>query len=174
MLRGELVALRARLEADVPILETELQDDVVATTRSSGQPWWPTSPGAEASRYRITEPDDKRALFSVVELATDTLAGAAVLSDINTYGRSARIGLMLRPDFRGKGLGTDVLRVLCHYAFTVLGLHRVAMDTLADNHAMIAAAEQAGFTHEGVLREAAWMLGGFADLVQLGRLADDS
>jgi RimJ/RimL family protein N-acetyltransferase len=174
MLRGELVVLRARLEADVPILEDELHGDVKGTSRSSGRPWWPLSPGAEASRYRITEPSDKEARFSVVELATDTLAGAAVLNEIDTYGRSANIGLMLRPAFRGKGFGTDIVRVLCDYAFTVLGLHRVAMDTLADNHAMISAARKAGFTQEGVLREAAWSLGAFHDLVQFARLADNA
>jgi RimJ/RimL family protein N-acetyltransferase len=174
MLRGELVGLRARLPADVPILEAELQDDVVATTRSYSSPWQPVSPGAEASRYRVTEPDDRRAPFSVVELATDTLAGIAVLNDIDTHHRSTRIGVILRPAFRGKGLGTDVLRVLCHYGFVVLGLHRMAMDTLADNQAMIAAAERAGFRREGVLRETAWLLGSFADVVHLGRLAGDS
>jgi RimJ/RimL family protein N-acetyltransferase len=48
------------------------------------------------------------------------------------------------------------------------------MDTLADNHAMISAARKAGFTQEGVLREAAWTLGTFQDLVQFGRLADNA
>ena len=173
MLRGELVGLRARLPADVPVLEAELQDDVVTMTRSYGRPWWPVSPGTEASRYRITEPDDKRAPFSVVELATDTLAGIAVLNDIDTHHRSAHVGVLLRPAFRGKGLGTDVVRVLCHYGFTVLGLHRLAMDTLADNHAMIAAAERAGFRREGVLREDSWTLGSFVDRVEFARLAGD-
>lgn len=174
MLRGELVGLRARLEADVPILEDELHGDVVGTSRSQGAPWRPMSPGAQASRYRITEPSDTEARFSVVELASGTLAGAAVLNEIDVHSRGANIGLMLRPAFRGKGFGTDIVRVLCHYGFTVLGLHRLAMDTLADNHAMIAAANRAGFRQEGVLREAAWMLGSFVDLVQFSRIAGES
>jgi RimJ/RimL family protein N-acetyltransferase len=173
MLRGELVGLRARHEADVPILEDELYGDVVATSRSGRRPWWPISTGAEASRYRIKEPTDTRAEFSVVELATGTLVGAAGLHGINTYGRAAEIGVVLRPSFRGKGFSTDVVRVLCHYAFTVLGLHRVGLETLADNPAMIRAAERAGFTREGALREAQWALGSFVDLVQFGRLAGD-
>jgi RimJ/RimL family protein N-acetyltransferase len=173
MLRGELVCLRARLASDVPILEAELQDDVVTTSRSYGTPWWPVSPGAEASRYRVTEPESNRAAFSVVELATDELAGIAVLNGIDTHGRSADIGLMLRPEHRGKGLSTDAVRVLCHYGFTVLGLHRLGIDTLADNQAMIAAAERAGFRQEGVLREASWQFGSFVDRVKLSRLAGD-
>jgi RimJ/RimL family protein N-acetyltransferase len=171
MLRGELVGLRARHEADVPVLEAELHDDVVNTVRSEWHPWRPVSPGAQASRYRITEPADDVARFSVIELADETLAGEAVLGNIDAHNRSALIGLVLRPAFRGKGFGTDIVRVLCHYGFTVLGLHSVRMGTLADNDAMIKAAERAGFTREALLRQTAWIMGEFQDGVLLGMLA---
>ena len=77
----------------------------------------------------------------------------------------------MRPAFRNRGLGTDVLRVLCGYGFAVRGLHRLQLETLADNTAMIQAATRVGFTQEGVLRRSAWANGGFADEVILGRLA---
>ncbi|MFD8482071.1 GNAT family N-acetyltransferase [Kitasatospora sp. NPDC059673] len=72
---------------------------------------------------------------------------------------------------RGRGLGTDVVRVLCRYGFGVRGLHRLQVDTLADNAAMIGAAERAGFRVEGTLRGAAWVSGRFVDEVLLGLLA---
>jgi RimJ/RimL family protein N-acetyltransferase len=83
------------------------------------------------------------------------------------------IGAALRPSFRGKGLGTDIVRVLCHYGFAVLGLHSVRLGTLADNHGMIKAAERAGFTREGVVREVAWIMGAWADGVTYGLLASE-
>ncbi len=62
-------------------------------------------------------------------------------------------------------------RALCHYGFAVRGPHRLQIETLADNAAMIRAAEQAGFVLEGALRRAAWVNGEFLDEVILGSLA---
>ncbi|MEU9024197.1 GNAT family protein [Actinomadura sp. NPDC048394] len=99
--------------------------------------------------------------------------GEALLWGIDAHNRSAHLGLALRPAFRGRGLGTDVVRVLCHYGFVVCGLHRLQMETLADNTAMLAAAESVGFAVEGTLRQAAWAYGAFADQTVLGLLAED-
>jgi RimJ/RimL family protein N-acetyltransferase len=112
------------------------------------------------------------AVFSVVALDGDELAGEAVLWHIDTHNRSAHIGMSLRPAWRGRGLATDVVQVLCHYGFDVLGMHRLQVDTLADNAAMIASAKAAGFSMEGTLREGAWVSGVFIDEVILGLLAD--
>ncbi|HEY1571550.1 MAG TPA: GNAT family protein [Pseudonocardiaceae bacterium] len=170
-LHGNLVRLRARHEADVPILDTELHGDVAGNARGSRRPWRPMSPGAQASMNRVAEPTDRAAPFSVVTLGDDELAGEAALWGINTLGRSAHIGMALRPAYRGKGLGTDVVRVLCHYGFTVLGLHRIQIDTLTDNHAMIRAAERAGFQREVIHRQTVWVMGEFLDELILGLLA---
>jgi hypothetical protein len=77
----------------------------------------------------------------------------------------------LRPNRRG--LGTDVVRVLCHYGLVVRGLHRLQVETLADNAAMIRAATQAGFVTEATLRRSAWVNGDFVDEVILGLLASE-
>jgi RimJ/RimL family protein N-acetyltransferase len=75
---------------------------------------------------------------------------------------------------RSRGsLGTDVVVALCRYGFAVRGLHRLQVDTLADNTAMIRAALRAGFVHEGRLRRSAWVNGEFANEVILGLLATD-
>jgi RimJ/RimL family protein N-acetyltransferase len=172
MLRGERVGLRARHEADIQILNDELYEDVAGSARSDRRPWRPISPGSDAARFRITEPDDSYASFSILDLDGDTLAGSCVLWHIDSHNRSAHIGLALRPAFRGRGLGTDTVRVLCQYGFVVLGLHRLQVDTLADNDAMIKSAEHVGFTREGVNRDAAWVNGEFMDEVVLGMLSD--
>ena len=62
---------------------------------------------------------------------------------------------------------------LCEYGFTVRGLHRLQVDTLASNAAMIGSATRAGFAHEGTLRGAGWLNGEFVDEVILGLLAGD-
>ena len=172
MLRGEVVGLRARLETDVPVLHAELYDDVAPRSHADSRPWRPISPGSADSPF-VARLTDDAAFFSVVQLDGDELAGEAVLWGIDTHSRAAHLGLALRPGFRGRGLGTDVVRVLCHYGFVVRGLHRLQVDTTAGNAAMIRAATRAGFTVEGTLRDAAWVLGAFTDGVVLGQLASD-
>jgi RimJ/RimL family protein N-acetyltransferase len=172
MLRGERVGLRARVESDVAILHAELYDDVMTRSRADTRPWRPVSPTSDAAPFRVSEPGEDWADFSVVELAgPGELAGSAILWGIDQHNRSAHVGISLRPAFRGRGLGTDTLRVLCGYAFRTRGLHRLSLETLSDNLAMIAAAESAGFQREGVFREAAWVEGDFLDEVVFGLLA---
>ena len=143
MLSGEKVLLRARHEADVAILQAELYDDVATRSRADTRPWRPDLPRVQQHR-RTRSPTraTPRRLFSVVELAGDELAGEAVLWGIDLHNRLAHIGLSLRPAFRGRGLGVDVVRVLCRYGFEVRGLHRIQIETLTDNAAMIQAASR--------------------------------
>jgi RimJ/RimL family protein N-acetyltransferase len=173
MITVNRVGLRARHELDVIILHTELYDDVATRSRANSRPWSPVPASSGASPYAVAAPTPDAARFSVVELPADELAGEAVLWGIDTHNRRADLGLSLRPSFRGRGLGTDVVRALCQYGFDVRGLHRLQVDTLADNTAMIRAAEHAGFTRDGTLREAAWVSGSFVDEVLLGLLAAD-
>ena len=171
MIHGEKIGLRARHESDVPVLHSELYDDVPTRSRGDSRPWRPIPPGSEHSPFAVTGPSDEVAFFSVVELVSQELAGEALLWGIDTHNRTAHLGISLRPGFRGRGLGSDVVAVLCHYGFVVRGLHRLQLETLADNTAMLRAATVNGFTLEGTLRRAAWVSGEFADEAILGLLA---
>ncbi|MFD3661858.1 GNAT family N-acetyltransferase [Streptomyces sp. NPDC058659] len=173
MLRGGKVGLRARHDEDIPILRTELYDDVVNGSRAEAAPWRPITPGSKDPRLVVDDSAQGHVSFSVVELDGGTLVGTANLWGIDNHHRAAHIGLGLLPSARGKGYGTDVVAVLCHYGFVVRGLHRLQIETLADNTAMLRSAERNGFVREGVLRSSAWVLGEFLDEVLLGLLVQD-
>ncbi|MFB2598480.1 GNAT family N-acetyltransferase [Herbiconiux sp. P17] len=173
MLKGNTVGLRARHDDDIPILRAELYDDVVNASRAEAGPWRPITPGSTDPRLVVDDKDAGSVPFSVVELQGDSLIGTANLWGIDTHHRSAHIGLGLLPSARGKGYGTDVVAVLCHYGFVVRGLHRLQIETLADNDAMLRSAERNGFVREGVLRSSAWVMGEFLDEVLLGLLVED-
>ncbi|MFI8825226.1 GNAT family N-acetyltransferase [Streptomyces sp. NPDC053431] len=173
MLRGTKVGLRARHEDDIPILRTELYDDVVNASRAEAGPWRPISPGSQDPRLVVDDTKEGSVQFSVVELEGGSLVGTATLWGIDHHNRGAHIGLGLLPSARGKGYGTDVVAVLCHYGFVVRSLHRLQIETLADNTAMLRSAERNGFVREGVLRSSAWVMGEFLDEVLLGLLVED-
>ncbi|MEU7075932.1 GNAT family protein [Streptomyces narbonensis] len=173
MLRGTKVGLRARHDEDIPVLRTELYDDVVNGSRAESAAWRPITPGSKDPRLFVDDTEPGRVPFSVVALEGGTLLGTATLWGIDNHSRSAHIGLGLLPACRGQGYGTDVVAVLCHYGFVVRGLHRLQIETLADNHAMLRSAERNGFVREGVLRSSAWVMGEFLDEVLLGLLAQE-
>ncbi|MBA0049708.1 N-acetyltransferase [Streptomyces sp. AJS327] len=173
MLKGEKVGLRARHAEDIPVLRTELYDDVVNSARAEGQPWRPLTPESKDPRLVVEDTQEGIVPFSVVELDGGTLIGAATLWGIDTHHRSAHVGLGLLPSARGKGYGTDVVAALCYYGFMVRGLRRLQVETLADNTPMIRSAERNGFVREGVTRSSAWVLGEFLDEVLLGLLAHE-
>jgi RimJ/RimL family protein N-acetyltransferase len=173
MLSGELIGLRARTAADIEVFEAEMLNDVEMRVRADGRPWRPIAPGSAASPYRTVDEHPDTVPFSVVELTTAELAGEAVIFGIDAHHRNAHLGLGLRPAFRGRHLGADIVRVLCRYGFGIRGLHRLQVETLADNHPMINAATRAGFTLEGTLRDYAWVDGHFADAVFLAQLSTD-
>jgi RimJ/RimL family protein N-acetyltransferase len=172
MLRGELVLLRARTEDDARVLHAELYEDTATFVRADTRPWVPIPFGEGSPHWPGEEPPGAAdaAIFAVAELATGDLAGEALLWDIDLHNRSAHVGLSLRPRGRGRGLGTDAVRVLCRYGFAIRGLHRLQLETLSDNHAMIAAAQRAGFTREGTTRSSSWVAGSWADDVIFGLL----
>lgn len=154
-------------------MHAELYEDITTRVRADSRPWRPIPAGSAASPFAASEPRDDCAVFSVVELASGELAGDALLWAIDPHNRVAHLGVSLRPAFRGRGPSTDVVAALCEYGFVVLGLHRLQVETLASNAAMIRAATQAGFVPEGRLRRSAWVNGDFADEVILGMLATD-
>jgi RimJ/RimL family protein N-acetyltransferase len=172
MLYGTRVTLRARVASDVDVLTAELHDDVATRSRAAGTAWRPLVLG-EVSPFGPHESREDAAHFSVVERATGELLGAGLLWGIDTHNRVAHIGISLRPQHCGKGFGTDVLGVLSDYGFSTLGLHRLQLETLADNLAMAGAAKAAGFTFEGTMRESSWVTGRFTDDIVFGLLADE-
>jgi RimJ/RimL family protein N-acetyltransferase len=171
MLLGQKAGLRARREADVAVLHAQLHDDVAGWSRGDSRPWRPVPVGS--SPFAEGDPGEGHARFSVVRLADDELAGSALLWGIDRHHRSAHVGLALLPSARGQGLGTDVVGILCHYAFRVLGLHRLQIETLADNVAMARAATANGFVEEGTLSGSTWVSGSFLDDVIYGLLAEN-
>jgi len=165
--------LRARHRDDVAVLHRELYDNISTRVRADSRPWIPIPDSATAlSPYAVESISDEVSFFSIVS-AEGELAGEALLWGIDPHNRSAHAGLALLPRFRGRGWSAEVLQLLCRYAFVVRGLNRLQLETNPDNVAMIRSAERVGFSQEGVLRQATWTLGSFADAVVMGLLVED-
>ena len=87
--------------------------------------------------------------------------------------RVGEAGCCLVPAARGRGIATEMLRLLTDWAFTALGLGRVQVFVAPENLPALRLAESAGFEREGVLRSY-WEIGGERlDVVVLARVPGD-
>jgi RimJ/RimL family protein N-acetyltransferase len=84
------------------------------------------------------------------------------------------IGILLAPDVRGRGIGTEAQRLLVEHLFATTTQHRVSAWTEVDNLAEQRCLERCGFEREGVLRKGGFRGGAWRDLCLYGRLRDSS
>jgi RimJ/RimL family protein N-acetyltransferase len=83
------------------------------------------------------------------------------------------IGLVLAPEFRGRGYGTEAQKLLVRYLFDHTTVHRIQAGTEVTNVAEQRALEKAGFTREGVMRGIAFRAGAWRDGVLYSILRSD-
>jgi RimJ/RimL family protein N-acetyltransferase len=122
--------------------------------------------------------------YLAVVLDEHTFIGYVVWRDISgapTRGAPKRlarvlrygIGIVLLPEYRGKGYGTEAQRQLVDYLFATTPVHRIDASTEAGNVAEQRSLEKVGFQREGVVRAAGYRNGQWVDGVLYGILRDD-
>ncbi|MFI6512232.1 GNAT family N-acetyltransferase [Streptosporangium sp. NPDC050855] len=171
MLRGDRVLLRAVTKEDLVPLH-RLHEDVETRVGAVPAPWLPETIERVTARYEKREPDPANVEFAV-QAVSGELVGIGIVWGVDTLNRNGHLGMSLLPEARGHGYAPEALRLLCDYAFRIRGLHRLGLETLVTNTAMIAAAEKAGFRREGTLRGNAWVAGAFVDEALFGLLATE-
>jgi RimJ/RimL family protein N-acetyltransferase len=101
-------------------------------------------------------------------------AGVMAFEVANRRSRIADLrGLMLLPEFRGRGIADAAARLLVRHLFVDLDYHRVELECYGFNERAIRHAERAGFVQEGVKRRAYWRHGEWVDGVLFGVIRDE-
>ena len=96
------------------------------------------------------------------------------LSLINTHHRRADIAILVgEPAMRGRGVGTEAIRLLTTHALERLGLDRLSAWIYAGNEASRRAFEKAGYRLDAVLHRHAVFDGQRIDVMVLARFADE-
>jgi diamine N-acetyltransferase len=110
--------------------------------------------------FDATRKDDSVAAFTIYERATGNAVGNVALMNVRSLNRSAELGIGIGDRSKqGKGYGTEAVRLVCDYGFTLLNLHRIWLECVDFNIAGIRAYEKVGFREVGRARDA-WLLGG--------------
>ena len=82
----------------------------------------------------------------------------------------AEVGMMVRDDWKGKGVGAALMRAVIELADKWLNLTRIELTVFTDNESAIALYRKFGFEIEGTLRKYAFRDGEFVDAFAMGRI----
>ncbi len=173
-IRGERVALGPLHRGLLPLIER--WDNDFRTVDLGGADPRPISADEIAAGWEPLLRGEREdwlgfAIYALPELRP---IGIANIRDFGNPHGTAEFGITIGDaSDRGQGFGTEATRLLLDYAFTVLGVHNVWLDTPAYNAGAIRAYEKAGFEREGLLRSAALIDGERVDLVAMGILRDE-
>lgn len=86
---------------------------------------------------------------------------------------AATIGMGVRDDCHGQGIGSKLLEALLDTADNWLNIRRTELSVYTDNDAAIGLYKKFGLEVEGVLREYAYRDGRFSDVLTMARLRGD-
>lgn len=102
------------------------------------------------------------------------LVGGIGLLGCGPYNEDyAEVGYWLSPDYWGRGIATEALRLVCGYAFQELRANRIEARVYGFNSASGRVLEKCGFTLEGRLRRRMVKDGERTDQLVYGLLPED-
>ncbi len=169
---GERVALGPLSRDLLPTYLRWIND--FSTLRTLMVPPRPMTMEAELAWYERASAIGGNPVFTIYELDGLRPIGNTDLRDIDYRNRSAAFGIMIgEPDARGKGYGTETVRLMLDYAFTALGLHSVMLTVYEFNHAGRRTYQKAGFKEIGRRRQCRMMGGRLWDEIYMDCLATE-
>ena len=157
-LKSERLTLRALDPADLNMIHKWENDSSAwkvgcTTTPLSRYQIWEYLQNYDADLFK------SRQLRLIIELnSTQEAVGIADFYDFDPMHRRAFIGLYIDENFRGKGIASDVVKLLHDYAFHFIGLHQLCVHVPTENTACRALFEKIGYRETGILHE--WLKDG--------------
>lgn len=126
---------------------------------------------AESWRKRLAEPPD--GLYNLVACVDEEIVGQLGLQ---TFPKSHRrrhigqIGMAVRDDWQGRGVGTALMQAAIELADKWLNLIRLELEVYVDNEPALRLYKKFGFEIEGTAKKFAYRDGEYADVYLMARV----
>lgn len=175
-LRGEQVVLTGIDEDDLATLLPWHNDIDYGRYLSRGTPSFVTE---KDLRGWMLEGDDARYTvyprpMGIRLIGDKTLIGVCGYKEVQWYANHTMLWMGIgNRDERGKGYGTDALKIMLRYAFREMNMNRVALEVADFNAPARRSYEKCGFQLEGTLRQYMYREGRYWDMHLMALLRDD-
>lgn len=170
MLKGKKVFLRALERNDLALLYS-FNNDLEVELAGGGDPPMPQSLARLEAEYEQKIASGGRDGTDFAIEADGNFIGICALFNFDTVGRTCEFGITIGNKlFWGKGYGSEVIRLVVHYAFQHQNFRKVWLRVHGKNERARKAYEAVGFLEEGRLREHVYSDGQYDDLIFMGLL----
>ena len=169
-LQGETVALGPIRRDLIPLYQAWINDlSVTRFLRNA-----PMALDQEVTWYEGVLRDTRMAYFTIYELPNYRPIGGVDLHNIDLKNRSAEVGIMIgEKNARGRGFGTEAVRLVCDYGFHAMELNSIWLLTFGWNVAGQKAYLKAGFKEIGRRRQARFFDGKYWDDIYYDLLREE-
>lgn len=172
MISGERIYLRAWERTDLETFTRWFNDPEVTVNLGNAYPALSTAKEEQFLEQALL--DDKRRHYCIVLREGDLLIGNCSFHEIDTFQRSAEIGIVIgEKDYWSQGYGREAVSMLLEIGFEGLGLNRVQLLCYDFNARARRAYEAVGFVEEGRMRHSHFVAGAFHDMVIMSVLAEE-
>lgn len=130
-------------------------------------------PSIEQWRKRLAEPE--LGLYSLVACVENEVVGQLTLHTFPHSPRRkhvAQLGMAVRDDWQGKGVGTALMQAAVDFADQWLNVLRLELEVFVDNEPGIRLYKKFGFVVEGTKIRFAFRDGQYVDVHLMARLRD--
>ena len=128
-------------------------------------------PSVEAWRKRFQADPNTTSLVAVVDGQVVGNIGL-VIWQLERRRHAAYLGMAVRDDYQGKGIGKRLMEAVLEIADRWLDLERIELHVFADNTPAIHLYEKFGFVKEGTMTRFAFRNGEYVDGIAMARLRD--
>ena len=172
MYEGKLVRLRA-LERDDIARSHEFVNDLETMRGVTSGMLYPSS-FEDETRWADGQSSYTRGeyQFGVETLDGGVFIGRCGFIRVDWKNRLAELGILIGDkNYRGRGFGSDAVRVLCGFGFGELNLHKIKASVFDFNAGALRAYEKCGFVREGRLVSELFREGAYHDVIEMGLLS---
>ncbi|SDL64020.1 Protein N-acetyltransferase, RimJ/RimL family [Catalinimonas alkaloidigena] len=154
IITGEKFVLRPFTMQDVPAVAKYANNKAIADNLRDVFPHPYSEQDAEEFIRYMTIQSEPMTHFAI-DIDGEAVGTIGIFLKSDVYRKNAEIGYWLAEPFWGKGIITEVIKLIVAYAFATFDLVRIYAEPFATNVGSIRALEKAGFVREALLRQAA-------------------
>ncbi|HAY33182.1 MAG TPA: GNAT family protein [Ignavibacteria bacterium] len=132
--------------------------------RDNSHATFPNTRSKTVAYIENLEKSKDEAAFAIRWKKNNLHIGNAAIQKIDRINRSAELAIIIGDKkYWGKGIASEVYRLLIEYGFDTLNLNRISSGQTLANKGMIKVCEKSGMKREGVLRQILYKEGKYLD-----------